>query len=108
MSADYTQEKLWQAVDILVGRCTIQERLKNAAMYLIRLKGFKDDLAFPGDLDAQTRLDHIIGRLTSVPTTGNEGTIEASTRALSDDEGQELSREIFSLYCRATELASML
>ena len=104
MSADYTQEKLWQAVETLIGSGSIQERLKFAAMYLIRLDSTKDDLAFAGDSDAQTRFDLLIERLTSAPPSGDEGTIEATTRTLSDDEGGRLAEDIFGLFCRATEL----
>ena len=107
MSADYTQEKLWQAVETLIGSGSIQERLKFAAMYLIRLDSTKDGLAFPGDSDAQTRFARLMERLTSAPPSGDEGTIEATTRTLSDDEGRRLAEDIFRLFCRATELADI-
>ena len=107
MSADYTQEKLWQAVDILIGSGSIQERLEFAAMYLICLNSPKDDLAFAGDSDAQTRFDRLIERLTSAPPSGDEGTIAATTRTLSDFEGGRLAKDIFDLFCRATELADI-
>ena len=107
MSADYTQEKLWQAVETLIGSGSIQERLKFAAMYLIRLDSTKDDLAFAGDSDAQTRFDRLIERLTSAPPSGDEGTIAATTRTLSDFEGGRLAKDIFDLFCRATELADI-
>ena len=106
MSADYTQEKLWQAVNALIGPGHIQERLNSAATYLIRLDTRREDnLAFPSDPVAQTRFDRFIGRLTSSRPTGGEGTIEATTRTLSDDEGRRLAEDIFGLFCRATELA---
>ena len=108
MSADYTQEKLYLAVETLIGSGSIQERLESAAMYhLISLDSTKDDLAFAGDSDAQTRLDRLIERLRSAPPSGDEGTIAATTRTLSDDEGGRLAKEIFGLFCRATELADI-
>lgn len=43
MSVDYGREKLWQAVDVLAtGNGDIQERLENAAIFLIRLKAGDD------------------------------------------------------------------
>ena len=56
MGMDYTQEKLWQAVDTLVtGTDRIQERLVYAAEFLIRLRGSSP--AFPGHEDLQRRLE---------------------------------------------------
>ena len=102
MSADYTQEKLWQAVNALIGPGHIQERLNSAAAYLLRLD---TRMAFPSDPVAQTRFDRSIERLTSSQPTGGEGTSEATTRTLSDDEGWRLAEDIFGLFCRATQLA---
>jgi hypothetical protein len=39
---DYTREKYWQAIDILVGAAPLQNRLTFAAEYLIRLLHFCD------------------------------------------------------------------
>ena len=102
MSANYTQQKLWQAVKALIGPGHIQERLNSAAVLLVLLD---PRMAFPSDPDAQTRFGRLIERLTSAPPSGDEGTIEATTRTLSDDEGGRLAEDIFGLFCRATELA---
>ena len=101
MSANYTQQKLWQAVQALIGPGHIQERLNSAAVLLVLLD---PRMAFAGDSDAQTRFARLIERLTSAPPSGDEGTIEATTRTLSDDEGGRLAEDIFRLFCRATEL----
>ena len=67
---NYTQEKLWQAVETLVtGRGRIQERLAYAAEFLIRLDGGHP--AFPEHADLQKRLDRVVDRLTNVPATGD-------------------------------------
>jgi hypothetical protein len=109
MSTNYTQEKLWQAVEGLatgVGR--IQERLDSAARHaLIRLQHGGGELAFQGHPELQARFDRLLDRLTSTPPRGDEGSIAASTRTLTDDEGRELAKEIFSLFCAATDLASI-
>ena len=104
MSANYTQQKLWQAVQALIGPGHIQERLNSAAGLLVLIDA---RMAFPSDPDAQTLFDSSIKRLTSSQPTGGEGTIEATTRTLSDDEGGRLAEDIFRLFCRATELTDI-
>ena len=104
MSANYTQQKLWQAVKALIGPGHIQERLNSAAVLLVLLD---PRMAFPSDPDAQSLFARSIERLTSSQPTGDEGTIEATTRTLSDDEGGRLAEDIFRLFCRATELADI-
>ena len=46
MSANYTQQKLWQAVQSLIGPGHIQERLNSAAVLLVLLD---PRMAFPSD-----------------------------------------------------------
>ena len=76
----------------LIGPGHIQERLNSAAVLLVLLD---PRMAFPSDPDAQTLFDRSIKRLTSSQPTGDEGTIEATTRTLSDDEGGRLAEDIF-------------
>jgi len=83
MSVDDTQEKLWQAVQTaLVGAGNIQERLRSAAMYLIRVQATES--AFPARADLQRRLEAILRELTGSPATGRGGTLESSIAALKD------------------------
>ena len=103
MGMDYTQEKLWQAVNTLVGSGSIQTRLRYAAEYLIRVKG-RDEHAFP-QAELQERFARVMERLTSTPAVGDEGTIQASTRNLTDEDAEKVASEIFSLFCGASELA---
>ena len=103
MSANYTQQKLWQAVQALIGPGHIQERLNSAAVLLVLLD---PRMAFPSDPDAQTLFDRSIKRLTSSQPTGDEGTIEATTyEHCPTTMGRRLAEDIFRLFCRATELA---
>lgn len=105
MSIDYTQEKLWQAVDTLLGSSPIQTRLKYAAMFLIRLSGKDDDPAFRQP-ELQERFDRLMERLTSTPPMAGEGGIEATTRNLTDEDAASIAKEIFGLFCAASELAN--
>lgn len=95
MGSDYTREKLWQAVDGLVGDGTVQERLANAAIILSRLHRPEED--FP-DEETREEFKAIMHALTKEPAEANEGTIVATTRKLSSEEGAKLSSRIFSLY----------
>jgi hypothetical protein len=104
MSVDDTQEKLWQAVQTaLVGAGNIQERLRSAAMYLIRVQATES--AFPARADLQRRLEAILRELTGSPATGRGGTLESSIAALKDDDAKRVAVEILSLLCEATRLA---
>jgi hypothetical protein len=104
MSIDNTQETLWRAAETaLVGAGRIQERLRSAAMYLIRLH--TTEPAFPGHGPLQRRMEAVLQELTSTPATSAESTLEASTAALSDDDAKRVAIEILSLLCEATRLA---
>lgn len=105
MSIDYTQEKLYQAVNCLISDGSIQSRLSYAAEYLLRLQG--GDPAFPEHRDLQERLGKVLHDLASSPAIGDEGTIKATTRALSDEAGAKIAGEIFGLFCSATDLAAI-
>lgn len=63
MGVDYTQEKLWQAMDTLVGTGSLQERLRFAGEYLLRLRG--KEVAFPAYPALQERLMGVLDQLTA-------------------------------------------
>jgi hypothetical protein len=89
----YALEKLSEAVDALVtGAGRVQERLAEAAIYLIRVRpeeipedlrgvlvGVKDDLAFE-------------------PARGSEGRIAATMRVTGDEDASVIARRILDLY----------
>ena len=91
-------QKLWQAVKALIGPGHIQNASTPQAVLLVLLD---PRMAFPSDPDAQTLFDRSIKRLTSSQPTGDEGTIEATTRTLSDDEDGGLPR--ISSACSAVQ-----
>jgi hypothetical protein len=109
MSMNYTQEKLWQAVHLLVTADEpIRKRLAYAAQYLSRVYHVgSPDRAFTGHPELQERFERLMERLTSTPAVAHEGTIGASTNALTDADAAQSAEEIFSLFCAATDLADV-
>ncbi len=106
MPIGYTKEKLHLAVDSLVRAGSIQDRLRSAAFPLTLLQGGLAAPAFPNDQELQGRLDRVIDSLTSTPAVGDEGTIAASTRAMTNEDAESLALEIFSLFYNATDLGA--
>ena len=89
-------EKLWQAIDTLVmsgGR--LQERLASAAISLTGVY-----LPSKSDLPKKygEEIKSIIRDLTKEPAKGDEGTIQATTRKLNDQEAEQVAKRILSLY----------
>jgi hypothetical protein len=91
---DYAREKLWQAIHGLVSYGSIQERLSSAAMILTRLHRPDEDL--PEELREDFKA--VMHALTKEEAVGNEGTINATTRKLTAEQGGELAEKILSIY----------
>jgi hypothetical protein len=73
---------------------SIQERLATAALILSRLHRPDEDL--PEELREEfMTLWH---DLTKEPAVGNEGTINATTRKLTAEQGKALASQSFSIY----------
>jgi hypothetical protein len=96
LAYDYAQEKFWKAMDALIGDGSIQHRLAWAAMELTSLDGRDEEL--PEDVREEFKA--VMRELTKERAVGDEGTIEATTRRLSPEEGVKLARRIFSIYTR--------
>jgi hypothetical protein len=93
LALDYTKEKFWQAVHSLAtGAGAIQDRLAGAAQYLIRLQ--------PDDLPAKLRkeFEGMQHELTKEEASGDEGSIVATTRQLSPEQGSKLANRILNIY----------
>jgi hypothetical protein len=90
----YSREKFWQAVHVLVGDGSIQERLAGAAMYLTRLHGPDEDL--PEGQREEFRA--VMNELTKEKAIGDEGNIQATTRKLSSEDGAKLAKRILNIY----------
>ena len=97
MAYDYAREKFWQAVDTLAtSDRSIQERLAGAALYLSRLHRPDEDL--PEDLREEFKA--LWHELTKEPAVEDEGTINATTRKLTAEQGKALASQVFSIYTR--------
>ena len=90
--SDYATKVLWEALYSLVGAGPIQSRLAGAAMNLIKLNG--ED--FPEEHRAA--YSGLRNELTHREPEEGEGSIQVSTRRLSDDEGEAIAIRILELY----------
>lgn len=103
MSLNYTWEKFYVAVSSLAsGTGSIQERLCNAYTGSLMLLNIHE----PNDLPADMRNDfeEITRELTTVDPVGDEGSVRASTNAMTDMKASEIADRIVSLYDRITRL----
>ena len=98
----YPIEKLYGAMDSLVGSEDIRIRMRNAAINLVILK--PDD--FPPE--CQDEWVSILQALTWLPPEEEgQGTIEATTKTMDEEEAVNLARRIVSLSYRLAVLENM-
>jgi hypothetical protein len=89
----YSKQKLYEAVTSLAGTGKIQERLTFAALPLVILNTpFHENPP-----DVRDELDAIVKRLTVKPLSNDSGYMP---RDVSDEEGNEMSQQILSLFVR--------
>lgn len=103
MSLNYTWEKFHVAVSALAsGTGSIQERLCNAYIYSLMLLEVHE----PNDLPETMRNDfeEITRELTAVEPSEGEGSVQASTNAMTDTKASEIAEKILSLYNRITRM----
>jgi hypothetical protein len=106
MSLSYTWEKFHVAVSSLAsGTGSIQERLCNAYTYSLMLL----EVHKPDDLPAEMRDDfeQIVRELTAVEPVGSEGSVQASTNAMTDLKASEIAEKIVSLYDEITRMCAV-
>jgi hypothetical protein len=85
--------RVFQAVESLaVSSAPIQVRLSNAGMVLVFLRD--DEFA---DAEARATYRGIMDALTTVEPVGEEGSLRASTTAMSDDEARDVAERILAL-----------
>jgi hypothetical protein len=86
------QQRLWQAVEALaVSAEPIQERLYSAGMALAPL--------LPADFEDADRPEFVgvTTALAAKEASGEEGTLKATTAAMSDEDAVEVAARIFAL-----------
>ncbi|NSZ19321.1 hypothetical protein [Agrobacterium vitis] len=96
MSVDgYFREKLGNGVGCLVGVGDIRSRLQNAffSMTTVSSGGFSNP-------DLGAAWDEIFATVTKQPALGDEGTIVATLRTMSEDELAQVARDLLYLYER--------
>jgi hypothetical protein len=101
---NYAYEKLLGAVDIMAtGKGSRTERLARAThQYLFRIRNQKTN-KLPNDLAEQ--MATLIKELTSVsPSTPWDNAIDATTRTMSWQKAERLSRQLLSLFISVGEL----
>lgn len=96
MSAGYTWEKFFLAIDgLVVSEEPLQDRIANA--YVVHLMHAEHD-GLPAEIvDDFEKLTEALSR---VEATGGEGNAMASARALNDLEARDLLHLIVSMYDR--------
>jgi hypothetical protein len=100
MALNYGWEKLFSACHYAVGSNeTPQKRLAASISYnLIQLK--REDLQ---DDETWERLKELMDAATCKPAKGDEGTIEATTAQMTDDEAAKWLREMMSIFSDVAE-----
>jgi hypothetical protein len=93
MAQEYVKYKLHEAVEALAANpASIQRRLLNAG--LILHSSNSDD--FTDSADGE-RFGAVMSALTAHEAEGGEGTLEATTSRLSDEQAVEIAKEIVEL-----------
>jgi hypothetical protein len=86
----YAREKLWQAIETLVGHGAVQDRLTSAAEFLLRLQ---PDKQLPRE--HRDEFEQIKAALTTIPLSSASG---PTPRPITDEEGTKLAHRVLSLY----------
>jgi hypothetical protein len=98
MSTGHVRQRLWQAINCLVGDGPIQARLAFAVDNLVSLPPPELE-HLPTEL--RERFDAVKAHLTKHPAEkAGEGSILASARKMTSEEGVELAKEIVSIYVK--------
>jgi hypothetical protein len=95
----YSMEKFHNALDNLIGIGSVQYRLSQAlfATHSLIRHDLADDEAFPTS-ETFKKFVELADKLTGRPASGDEGTIQATCMALSDQEADRYSHEFLALY----------
>lgn len=94
MGVDYGWEKFYCAMRYACrSNESLQERLAGVIMGVCHLQ--RD--SFPSD-ELWEKFDHLMSETTKRSARGNEGTIQATTSQMSDDEAAKLLEAAFDIY----------
>lgn len=100
MALNYGWEQLFMACSSAIGsEATPQKRLATAVTFRIHVLT-RDDL--PSD-EAWERVEKLMNATTCKPAMGDEGTIEATTSQMTNEEAAKWLQEIVSLFGEVAE-----
>jgi hypothetical protein len=103
MGVNYGWEKFFILLDYAIAsKASLQDRLASA---ISKVEGLSAD-SFPSDGDSWVRYKGLIEATTKLPALHKEGTIQATTSQMTDEEAARWLREavgIFSDIARACE-----
>jgi len=95
----YAREKVWQAVDCLVGDGKLQDRLVAAAHPLVRLRTLHADEVAQLPDGVRAKFDAVAADLTKRPPEWpRDSAIEASVRKLKPHQRSKLARDILDIF----------
>jgi hypothetical protein len=96
MSLDYGWEKFFSSLHYAVGSAAPpQELLEGVVSGVCHLR--RD--SFPDD-ETWKRFEKLMNETTCLPAKGNEGTIQATTSHMTDDEAGRCLREAFGIFSK--------
>lgn len=102
MSLDYAHEKLTIAVEILAtSPSDIKDRIETAFNSSI-IHIFPEDL--PEDLGE--KLKNLQNQVTRINAEGNEGTLKATMKTISEEEAFEIAKKILDLFLEVNNIFS--
>jgi hypothetical protein len=99
----YAHQKLFQAVDSLVGTGSLRDRLTHAAGWLVELNMHVDQV--PKEPRGEYERLH---RLLTQHANEQDGAIAESSRRLSDDEARQAAKDIWSLFCALYDVSGVM
>ena len=98
MSLGYISEKLTTAVNgMATSASPIQKRLEYAAICCITISHGEHDKSFP-DPELAQRWRAWWASITTQEASGDEGTIKATLKTMTDHEAEKVAEELFSIY----------
>jgi len=98
MSLGYISEKLSMAINAMATSASpIQKRLEYAAIGCITIAHGQFDKSFP-DSELAQRWSAWWSSITNKDAEGNEGTLQATLGAMSDEDAENVAEELFSIY----------
>jgi hypothetical protein len=95
----YHWQKLYSAIESLIGNGPLQERLCYAEQALLMLR--RPPLEFPAQLKEE--FESVWQELEKFPTVESEGSNRVTKSAMSSQEAEKISNRLFGLFCEVAK-----